>query len=81
MTNIPVRRRINVDITEEQYRLISSKLPQGLRQAFFAPIIEDICELLTKFPEQTISAVISRRVHLWQMSKTAASISEEGDNG
>lgn len=65
------RRRIYIDLTEEQYKVITSALPRGYRQGFFEPIIENITELLKDNDkrDKVRSAIISRQVSLWNIQK------------
>lgn len=66
--NMPKRRRLTIDISEEEYQVITTVLPAGSRQSFFSPVIEDLCTLLKKRPREIVGAIISRRVKIWDIS-------------
>lgn len=68
---IPIRHRIYIDVTEEEFKVISNKLPRGFRQQFFKPIVEDVVKLLSN-PELAVkfrALVINRTVSLWDFNR------------
>jgi len=65
VTDIPHRRRICIDITEEEYKIFSKYVPHNSRQALFRPLIEEICVKIQKNPQSFISKIITKQLQLW----------------
>lgn len=65
------RKRIYIDVDEDQYALLERSFPHGTRQSFFRPLIDDICAILKDEEKgrRLISAVISRKLRFWDIHK------------
>jgi hypothetical protein len=56
-------KRIAIDVTQEEYDIITKVLPWGVRQTFFKYIIEDICKVMTSpVGKDVIAQMIARRI-------------------
>jgi len=66
---MPVRRRIVFDVSEEQYQKISRVFSiQGSRQIFYSYITDDIIALEQEHPGLLISSIINRQIKLTDFS-------------
>jgi hypothetical protein len=52
-----------VEITEEQARALSIRIPHGLRKPLFGAIVDDVIRMLDKHGVSFIAAVLSRDLH------------------
>jgi len=57
------RKRLNVDISEKQDKLLSKYIPWGLKNAIFSILIDDLLSLLEDEETRTlfISIILSKR--------------------
>lgn len=58
------RRRLNVDVSEEEALELQRLLPHGFRQAIFSVIVAQLLENLRTNPEDTIVYVLAKRLTL-----------------
>jgi len=52
--------RLTVEITYEQSRALSERLPHGLRKPLFGIIVDDIIRMIDKHGEQFLAAVLAK---------------------
>ena len=60
--------RLQVEITEDQ-RAIIGKLPYGCKKALFAPIVEELCDLLKEYNESAVILFVNGDITLEDLSK------------
>ena len=52
--------RLTVEITSEQARALSERIPHGLRKPLFGIIVDDIIKMVDKHGEQFLAAVLAK---------------------
>jgi len=70
------RRRIIIDVTEEEYQLLL-RIPWGERQPVFRELVSDMLKAMSFNAPAFIAGVVSRRIKLSDFSKLGDPIDEE----
>ena len=68
MKNPEWRPRLSIEITQEQYSKLQKLIPWGLKGSLFSAIIDDLVEALETNGAMVISALVSRKLKLSDIS-------------
>jgi len=55
--------RLTVEITPEQAKSLSDRIPHGLRKPLFQAIVDDVIKMLDQHGEMFLAAVIAKSLH------------------
>jgi len=55
-------RRLNVEITEEQFKKLEKLLPYGTKKEVFGCIVDDLIELVEEHGSFVLGAILSRAI-------------------
>ena len=65
----PRHRICNIEITEEQHRVLQRYLPYGSQKRIFGLIVSDFIEMLQKDPAKIIGGLLYRDIRLGDFLK------------
>ena len=68
MKNPEWRPRLSIEITQEQYSKLQKLIPWGLKGSLFNAIIDDLIDSLENNGAMVISALVSRKLKLSDIS-------------
>ncbi len=67
---IEYRRRLSVDILNEQFLRLQRLIPHGLRVAVFEVLINDLCDAIEENGDKIYGGIIAKKIKLGDFSPT-----------
>jgi len=72
-----VPRVTNIQLTEEQNKILNDNIPYGLKKVLFYHIVEAVCEEIKKDKTGFVTAVITRNFEIRDLLKYKKENSDE----